>query len=199
VSLGANPAEPVSADLTHQLESTRRAFSAVIADALFLSRVITALAGTDSLETLCQSRGWSQARTALLRTQYDEFRKRYRDYSATLVEPASAIVLDRSVSSIDDLLTRYLESRGWEVPVITTGEKIREEAEELIEAIASGDLDRIRDEVSDVAIVDAVIARHFGLTLEGAIAAKTAADAGRGGDSGAVKASGEKNPKTTSA
>ena len=199
MNLGQYPADPTFADLAVQLESTRAALASMMADALFLSRAIFALAGTDSLEELCQARGWSQTRTALLRTQYDEFRKRYRDRTAALTEPASAIVPGRSVSPIDDLLTRYLASRGWDMPVITTVEKIREEAEELVAAIASGDIDRIGSEVCDVAIVDAVIARHFGLTLEGAIAAKTAADAGRGGDSGEVKASGGKKARRASA
>jgi hypothetical protein len=74
----------------------------------------------------------------------------------------------------------YFALRGSRIPRITTGEKAIEEAHELVEAIASGDRTAILREVADLALVVAVVAAQYGTTVEEAITAKGAYDAGRG-------------------
>jgi NTP pyrophosphatase (non-canonical NTP hydrolase) len=84
------------------------------------------------------------------------------------------------VSAIDALRREYLAARGMAAPVITTGRKAIEEAEELVEAIASGDTEAILCEVADLALVAAAAADKYGSTVEDAIRLKIAKDTGRG-------------------
>ena len=88
---------------------------------------------------------------------------------------------------IDQQLGRYLASRGLDTPDNTSGEKAKEEASELVAAIASGDMTAIRHEIADLALVAAVVARNYGVAVEDCITEKTTADLGRGGGKGEVK------------
>jgi len=81
---------------------------------------------------------------------------------------------------LDTLLTGYLTARGIPAPVITTGAKTLEEAHELVAAITDGDQIAIHHEIADVVLAAAAVARHYGVSVEAAIAEKTAYDAGRG-------------------
>lgn len=82
--------------------------------------------------------------------------------------------------NIVDRLVQYVSERGIAMPHYTDGSKITEEAAELVEAIQSGDVQAIMEEVADVVITAAVAARQFGFTVEHAIEIKTKKDAGRG-------------------
>ena len=84
------------------------------------------------------------------------------------------------IGDLDALLDGYLAARGIPAPVITTGAKTLEEAQELVGAITSGDEIAIRHEIADVVLAAAAVARHYGVSVEAAIAEKTAYDAGRG-------------------
>ena len=84
------------------------------------------------------------------------------------------------VSPLDEALERYLAARGMALPVITTGAKLLEESQEVVDAIAEHDEAHVRAEIGDVAIVLAVIARQYGTTVEACVAEKTNRDVGRG-------------------
>lgn len=84
------------------------------------------------------------------------------------------------VSLLDDSLDRYLAARGMTLPIITTGAKLLEESQEVVDAIAAGDERNIREEIGDVAIVLAVIARQYNTTVEACVAEKMLRDTGRG-------------------
>lgn len=82
--------------------------------------------------------------------------------------------------SLREFMLNYFATRGSDVPTITTGEKVLEEGQELVEAIASGDLRAIVHETADVVLTCAVIANQFGFGIEQAILAKTLLDEGKG-------------------
>lgn len=82
--------------------------------------------------------------------------------------------------TLDQMLTSYLVLRGMKLPVVTTGRKILEEGQELVDAIASDEIEQIELEIGDVALTLAVIARKYKLTIEDCIASKTFHDLLRG-------------------
>lgn len=79
-----------------------------------------------------------------------------------------------------EFMQNYFATRGSAVPTITTGEKVLEEGQELVDAIRAGDLHAIVHETADVVLTCAVIAQQFGFSIEQAILAKTLLDAGKG-------------------
>jgi NTP pyrophosphatase (non-canonical NTP hydrolase) len=81
---------------------------------------------------------------------------------------------------IQSLMLAYFRLRGSKVPTITTGKKVLEEGQELVEAIARGDIEAIMHETADVVLTAAVVAQQFGFTVEHAIGAKMTLDAGKG-------------------
>lgn len=84
------------------------------------------------------------------------------------------------MSPIEALMRRYFDRRATAIPVITTGLKAVEEANELVEALVSGDRDRIIQETADLVIVCAVVALQYGFTVEDAIVIKGTFDLNRG-------------------
>lgn len=86
------------------------------------------------------------------------------------------------MTSLDDLLARYLDARGMPFPEDShSARKVAEEAIELVEECSRDRPDRVKiaHELADVVLAAAVVARHHGLTLELAIETKIALDAGR--------------------
>lgn len=90
-------------------------------------------------------------------------------------------------SYIDEQLLLYVASRGIPMPFYNKGSKIIEEAQELQDALVEhlanpteATLAHVLEEIGDVVITAAVAARQVGVTVEDALAAKIAKDAGRG-------------------
>ena len=86
------------------------------------------------------------------------------------------------VQTVHTLLHDYLAARGLTITDGHDAKKVAEEAVELVEA-CSRDVprrDEVMHELADVVLAAAVIAEHHGFTVEEAIRAKIALDAGRG-------------------
>jgi NTP pyrophosphatase (non-canonical NTP hydrolase) len=87
------------------------------------------------------------------------------------------------VTSLGDLLDRYLSARGLAFPAdAASARKVAEQAIELVEECGRERPDpvKVAHELADVVLAAAVVARHHGLSLESAIEAKIALDTGRG-------------------
>lgn len=80
-----------------------------------------------------------------------------------------------------DQLREYLDARGLAMPSGSSARKVAEEAIELVEECAQDDPDkhRVMHEVADVVLAAAVVAEHYGFTIEHAITTKIELDAGR--------------------
>lgn len=78
-------------------------------------------------------------------------------------------------------LTRYVTTRGIDMPHYNTGSKIIEEAYELQEAVQLKDKTKVMEEAFDVFITALVAAHQFGFSLEEAAEVKINKDRGRGG------------------
>lgn len=88
----------------------------------------------------------------------------------------------RRMSAIATMLDEYLASRGLERPSGSSARKVAEEAIELVEACSkeSPDMAAVKHELADVVLAAAVVAAHYGFTVEEAIAQKITYDSVRG-------------------
>jgi len=89
------------------------------------------------------------------------------------------------VTGIDGMLTGYLAARGLVYRALDKGmaraERITDEARELQEAVARRlPHQYVEDEIADVVLATAVLARQLGVTVEDCIRRKTIRDTGRG-------------------
>lgn len=86
------------------------------------------------------------------------------------------------MTAIESMLDDYLASRGLHRPSGASARKVAEEAIELVEECSkeSPDVAAVAHELADVVLAAAVVAAHYGFTVEEAIAQKIAYDAGRG-------------------
>lgn len=78
-------------------------------------------------------------------------------------------------------LSEYLTARGLDMPSGASARKVAEEAVELVEvcAASSPDPQVIAHELADVVLAAAVVAAHYGFTVEDAMRAKIDLDRGR--------------------
>jgi NTP pyrophosphatase (non-canonical NTP hydrolase) len=85
------------------------------------------------------------------------------------------------VSDIHGLLVDYLDARGIEMPSGRSARKVAEEAVELVEVCGkeTPELDQVAHELADVVLAAAVVAAHYGVTIEDAITAKIVFDSDR--------------------
>lgn len=85
------------------------------------------------------------------------------------------------MTTVATYLNEYLSARGLDKPSGASARKVAEEAIELIEVCAASDPDRqvIAHELADVVLAAAVVAEHYGFTVEEAMRAKIAFDRGR--------------------
>ncbi|HSE09564.1 MAG TPA: MazG nucleotide pyrophosphohydrolase domain-containing protein [Nocardioidaceae bacterium] len=85
------------------------------------------------------------------------------------------------MSVIASLLDDYLAARGLQRPSGASARKVAEEAIELVEAcsVTAPDTRKVAHELADVVLAAAVVAEHYGFTVEDAIRQKMAHDADR--------------------
>lgn len=87
---------------------------------------------------------------------------------------------NRHVLTVGQHLAAYLDARGIPMPEITTARKVVDEAEELVAALAGGDLGHVRQEIADVVYAAAAVAHAIGTTVEQCLVEKRKHDRGRG-------------------
>lgn len=119
------------------------------------------------------------ARLAELRAHYERFDK----HSPTAIELIDEIERLRSASPIVEMLHRYLDARGIDMPPAEDCAHVIEEACELREAwlaSATHDGDAVVEEIADVVLAVAVVAADIAISVEECIEIKTALDVGRG-------------------
>jgi phosphoribosyl-ATP pyrophosphohydrolase len=85
------------------------------------------------------------------------------------------------VSAISELLDEYLAARGLERPSPAGARKVAEEAIELVEVCSAAveDTKQVAHELADVVLAAAVVAEHYGFTVEDAIRMKIEYDTDR--------------------
>ena len=85
------------------------------------------------------------------------------------------------MSTIGAYLNEYLSARGLDKPPGASARKVAEEAVELVEVCAASKPDArvIAHELADVVLAAAVVAEHYGFTVEQAMRAKIDFDRGR--------------------
>jgi phosphoribosyl-ATP pyrophosphohydrolase len=85
------------------------------------------------------------------------------------------------VTDVAAYLSEYLSARGLDMPSGASARKVAEEAVELVEvcAVANADPQVVAHELADVVLAAAVVARHYGFTVEDAMRAKIDLDRGR--------------------
>ena len=85
------------------------------------------------------------------------------------------------MTNIAGYLHEYLSARGLDKPDGASARKVAEEAIELVEVCAASAPDRqvIAHELADVVLAAAVVAEHYGFTVEDAMRAKIDFDRGR--------------------
>lgn len=85
------------------------------------------------------------------------------------------------MTTIANYLSEYLSARGLAQPPGASARKVAEEAIELVEVCAAGTPDPqiIAHELADVVLAAAVVAEHYGFSVEEALRAKIDLDRGR--------------------